>query len=123
MLRSSVAFYVSIGCRKLSKVIEEEYEYSTEIDDLEISRKVKDLVLGRLPIFLKRYNNTQPKIPFDSFCDKFSVRVCDKLRIFKTFTIGENMTKIQEVWAAARHDERTGTGLWISRSAQDNMYE
>lgn len=112
-----------MGCRKLSKVIKEQYEYSDEIDDQETSLEVEDLVLERLPIFLERCTYAQPKIPFNSFRDKFRVRVCGRLRIFKTFTIGENTTKAQDVWAATRHDAQTGIELWISRHARRDIYE
>ncbi|KAF8553535.1 hypothetical protein OG21DRAFT_1485363 [Imleria badia] len=117
------SFYASIGCRKLSRVVKEQYEYSHEIEDHETACVVKDLVLERLPIFLERCTNTRPKIHFNSFRDKFRVRVCDTLRVSKTFTIGKNTTKTQEVWAAAKHDAQAGIELWISRHARRDIYD
>ncbi|KAF8415909.1 hypothetical protein L210DRAFT_876000, partial [Boletus edulis BED1] len=118
------SFYALVGCRKLSMVIKEQYENPTEIEDHETSSAIKDLVLERLPIFLERCTNTRPKIPFNSFRDQFTVRVCDTLCISKTFTIGKNTTKTQEVWAATRSDTQTGIALWVSRSyAQRDIYD
>ncbi|KAG6369267.1 hypothetical protein JVT61DRAFT_15512 [Boletus reticuloceps] len=118
------SFYASVGCRKLSMVIKEQYENPTEIEDHETSSAIKDLVLERLPIFLERCTDARPKIPFNSFRDKFTVRVCDTLCISKTFTVGKNTTKTQDVWAATRRDTQAGIELWVSRChAQRDIYD
>ena len=121
--KRTIAFYASLGCEKLSKVVREEYKCSNELNDPNESLSVKNLVLERLPIFLERCTNIQPKITFDSFRKNFEVRVCGGLSISKTFTIGEKITKSQDVWAATKHEEQGGIDLWVSKNAKRDMYE
>ncbi|KAG9313683.1 hypothetical protein JVU11DRAFT_6029 [Chiua virens] len=117
------SFYASIGCRKLSKVIQAQLNNPVDVNDKETSDGIESLVLERLPIFLERCTNLQPKIPWKSFCAKLKVRVCETLRISKTFSIGDKKTEVQKVWAATRDGEGGEIELWISRGARRDMYD
>ncbi|KAF8549066.1 hypothetical protein OG21DRAFT_1500623 [Imleria badia] len=120
-------FYTLLGCRRLSTVIEEKYKVSNELQDTKTSNEVRSLILERLPLFLREDTHTRPQLqapvslPSD---ENFKVKVCEKLLVSKTLTIGNNQTtRTQDVWAATRCDEEGQIELWLPGNTLPDMYE
>jgi hypothetical protein len=119
-------FYVSLGSRRLSTVVREDYKVSNEISDAKTAFDVRALVLERLPLFLHEHTHTRTKVSLSwlSGTHNFRVKVFAKLVISKTLDIGNGKTtRTLDASAAAK---RVGTGpieLWLSYSAQVDMYE
>ncbi|KAF8432206.1 hypothetical protein L210DRAFT_3763951 [Boletus edulis BED1] len=117
-------FYVSLGCRRLSTIVEEKYNALNEIQDPSTSTSVGTMILQRLPLFLRGYNHTQFQVPVLLLRDEnFKIKVCKKLVESKTLTIGSNqMTRSQVVRAATQRDVEEHVELWVSGDEPD-MYE
>ena len=119
-------FYVSLGSRRLSTVVREDYKVSNEISDTKTASELRALVLERLPLFLHEHTHTRTKVSLSwlSGAHNFRVKVFAKLVISKTLDIGNGKTtRTLDASAAAK---RVGTGpieLWLSYSAQVDMYE
>ncbi|KIJ65764.1 hypothetical protein HYDPIDRAFT_186930 [Hydnomerulius pinastri MD-312] len=118
-------FYSSIGCRRLSTIVQERYEDSLEIPDTETCSEVQTLVLQRLPLFLQKCPHAQydkGRVPSP---DNFSVAVCEKLLVHKTLIIGDDSTpRKQDLWATTKYNKDEGKiELWLSRHAKRDMYD
>ena len=121
----ATGFYASLGCRPLSIVVQEEYKESKEIRDTEKSRTVRSLILRRLPLFTREYTYTQFQVPLSlPSTDNFKVKVCERLLVSKTLTIGKDQTtRDQDVGAVTKCDEGGQIELWLSDNAKPDMYE
>lgn len=119
-------FYASLGSRRLSTVVREEYKVSSERSDTKTASDVRALVLERLPLFLHEHTHTRTKVSLSWLSDahNFKVKVFAKLVVSKTLDYGSGKTtRTLDASAAAK---RVGTGpieLWLSASAQVDMYE
>ncbi|KAF8125469.1 hypothetical protein EV363DRAFT_1402460 [Boletus edulis] len=101
-------FYMSLGCRRLSTVVEETYNASNEIRDPKTSTEVRTLIFERLPLFL-RYAHTEFKVPVSLLRDEnFKVKICERLAC--------------NVWAATNRDEEGRIELWLNNAELD-MHE
>ncbi|KAG6379359.1 hypothetical protein JVT61DRAFT_11822 [Boletus reticuloceps] len=118
-------FYVSLGCRRLSTIVEEKYNALNEIQHPNTSTSVRTLILQRLPLFLHGYNHTQFQIPVSLLrAENFKVKVCKGLVVSKTLKVGNSqMTRSQDVWAATQREEEEWIELWVSVDAELDMYE
>ncbi|KAG8215924.1 hypothetical protein J3R82DRAFT_7898 [Butyriboletus roseoflavus] len=119
-------FYASLGSRRLSTVVREEYKVSNERSNTKTASDVRALVLQRLPLFLHEHTHTRTKVSLSwlSGAHNFTVKVFSKLVVSKTLDIGNSKTtRTLDASAAAK---RLGTGpieLWLSDSTQVDMYE
>lgn len=119
-------FYATLGSRRLSTVVREEYKVSNEIHDAKTASDVRALVLERLPLFLHEHTHTRTKVSLTwlSSVYNFKVKVFGKLIVSKTLDVGSGKTtRTLDASAAAK---RVGAGpieLWLSYSAQVDMYE
>ncbi|KAF8552603.1 hypothetical protein OG21DRAFT_1443221 [Imleria badia] len=120
-------FYMSLGCRRLSTVIEEDYKASNELQDTETSTRVGSLILERLPLFLREDTHTHAQSQFLvslPSAENFKVKVCERLVVSKTLTIGNNQTtRRQDLLAATKCDEDGQIELWLPRNTEPDMYE
>ncbi|KAF8128969.1 hypothetical protein EV363DRAFT_1220883 [Boletus edulis] len=120
------SFYASLGSRRLSTVVREEYKVSNEKSDTKIASDVRTLVLERLPLFLHEHTHARTKVSLSwlSGAHNFKVKVFAKLVVSKTLDVGSGKTtRTLDASAAAK---RVGSGpieLWLSYSAQVDMYE
>ncbi|KAF8415202.1 hypothetical protein L210DRAFT_3465017 [Boletus edulis BED1] len=116
-------FYMSLGCRRLSTVVEETYNASNEIRDPKTSTEVRTLIFERLPLFL-RYAHAEFKVPVSLLRDEnFKVKICERLLVSKMLTIGDDrMPRSQNVWAATKRDEEGRIELWLNNAELD-MHE
>ncbi|KAG6375323.1 hypothetical protein JVT61DRAFT_3551 [Boletus reticuloceps] len=117
-------FYLSLGCRRLSTVVEETYNASNEIRDPKTSTEVRTLIFERLPLFLRGYAHTEFKVPVSLLRDEnFKVKICERLLVSNTLTIGDDrMPRSQNVWAATNRDEEGRIELWLNNAELD-MHE
>lgn len=110
----------------MSTVVKEEYKVSNEVSDTKTASDVRALVLERLPLFLHEHTHARTKVSLSwlSGAHNFRVKVFSKLVVSKTLDIGNGKTtRTLDASAAAK---RVGMGpieLWLSYSAQVDMYE
>ncbi|KAG9310114.1 hypothetical protein JVU11DRAFT_9726 [Chiua virens] len=111
------SFYTSLGCRRLSTVVREEYKVLNEISDTKTATAVRTLVLERLPLFLHEHTHARTKVSLSwlSGTSNFKVKVFAKLVVSKTLDVGHGKTtRTLDASAAAK---RVGMGpieLWLS---------
>ncbi|KAH0825764.1 hypothetical protein J3R83DRAFT_8923 [Lanmaoa asiatica] len=119
-------FYASLGSRRLSTTVREDYKVSNERSDTKAASDIRALVLERLPLFLHEHTHTRTRVSLSwlSGTHNFKVKVFAKLVVSKTLDIGNcKTTRTLDASAAAK---RVGMGpieLWLSDSAQVDMYE
>lgn len=119
-------FYASLGSRRLSTAVREEYKVSNERSDTKTASDIRALVLERLPLFLHEHTHTRTKVSLSwlSGAHNFKVKVFAKLVISKTLDIGNGKTtRTLDASAAAK---QVGTGpieLWLCDNTQVDMYE
>jgi hypothetical protein len=124
-LQGMTGFYKSMGCRRLSTVIQERYEDSLQIPDTKTCSEIRSLILQRLPLFLQKC----PRSPCDKTripsADNFSVVVCKRLLVHKTLIIGDDNTpRKQDLWAITKYNKDEGRiELWLSHHTERDMYE
>ncbi|KAG6375835.1 hypothetical protein JVT61DRAFT_2694 [Boletus reticuloceps] len=120
-------FYLSLGCKRLSNVVQEQCKVLDEIPDTKTSLDMRNFVLERLALFLHEYAYAKPKVPVDWLSDagNFKVKICEKLSISKTLAIGDDeTTRSQDASAGAKRLGQRCIELWLSRSyAEPDMYE
>ncbi|KDR75405.1 hypothetical protein GALMADRAFT_227055 [Galerina marginata CBS 339.88] len=120
------AFYISLGCLKLSHVIREDYRTTMELHDAKSAADIRSLILERLPLFLHEHTHARTKVSFSwlSANKNFVVRAFGKLGVEKSLNYGTlNLSRKQDASAVAR---RIGSGpieLWIAGNSQVDMYE
>ena len=96
------------------------------MSDTKTASDVRALVLERLPLFLHEHTHARTKVSLSwlSGANNFRVKVFTKLVVSKTLDVGNSKTtRTLDASAAAK---RVGTGpieLWLSYSAQVDMYE
>jgi hypothetical protein len=98
---------------------------SNEIQDTKTCTEVRTLILQRLPLFLHEDTHTQLQVPVSlSSTGNFKVKVCERLLVSKTLTIGNDQTmRNQDVWAATKCEEGGRIELWLSGNAEPDVYE
>lgn len=117
---------MSLGCRRLSTIVQEQCEVLGEIPDTKTCSDMRALVLERLTLFLHEYTHAKPKVSVAwlSDAENFRVRICKKLFVSKTLIIGEEKTKrTQDASAGAKSDDQGRIELWLSHTAERDMYE
>lgn len=117
---------MSLGCKRLSTIVQEQCEVFGEILDTNECSDMRTLVLERLTLFLHEYTHAKPKVSVAwlSSAENFRVKICTKLLVSKTLVIGDDETKrTQDASAGAISDDLGRIELWLSRSAERDMYE
>ena len=76
-------------------------------------------------MFTREYTHTQFQDPASlPSAQNFKVKVCERLRVSKTLTIGKDqMTRNQDVGAVMKCVEGGGIELWLPGNAEPDMYE
>ena len=62
MAHCSTAFYASLGSRRMSTIVREDYKVSNEISDKKTASDVWTLVLERLPLFLHEHTHARTNV-------------------------------------------------------------
>ncbi|KAJ6497900.1 hypothetical protein C8R45DRAFT_984590 [Mycena sanguinolenta] len=119
-------FYMSLGSRRLSSLVREEYKTSAQSKDQQTATEIRALILERLPLFLHEHTHARTRVTYNWLNQEahFIVTCFGKLSVTKTLDFGDIRTsRTQEASAAAK---RIGSGpinLWLAGNAQVDMYE
>lgn len=119
-------FYNLLGSQRLSRVVREEYQTSTELFDSKIGQETRELILERLPLFLHEHTHTSTKVSFSWFSSgkNFVVRTFGKLTVIKHLNFRDiNMVKKEDSSAASWRHGSGAIELWIAGNTQIDMYE
>jgi hypothetical protein len=119
-------FYETLGSKRLSVVVREEYKATNERLNAKVASDVRALVLERLPLFLHEHTHTRTKVSFSwlSSPQNFRVKAFGNLSISKTLDIGNGKTvRTQDASAAAKRNGQGPIELWLSYGGQVDMYE
>lgn len=120
------AFYLELGCRRLSSLAREDYQTSKEIKPSNLATHTRALILERLPLFLHEHTHSRPKVSHTWLTDpnNFIVKEFGKLTVLRSLSQGNaQVQRSQDASAAAR---RVGYGpieLWLAGHSQIDMYE
>ncbi|KAK0212970.1 hypothetical protein DFS33DRAFT_1285718 [Desarmillaria ectypa] len=117
------AFYMSLGSRRLSSVVEVSYKASAAVSNSKIAVETRNLILERLPLFL--HEHTHSKIKFTltwlTSPEHFVVQMFGKLSITKKLRFGDAPSRSLDALAYAVH-ENNRIMLFLAGNAQVDMY-
>jgi hypothetical protein len=122
----TTGFYQSLGCKRLSDLVREEYRTTQEIYGHKIAHEVRSLILERLPLFLHEHTHAATRVPFTWLNDErnFIVRTFGKVTVTRGLNFaGAKSSKSIETSAIARREGRGAIQLWLAGNAQVDMYE
>ncbi|KIK92678.1 hypothetical protein PAXRUDRAFT_829728 [Paxillus rubicundulus Ve08.2h10] len=119
-------FYETLGSKRLTVVVREEYKASNERLNAKVASDVRTLVLERLPLFLHEHTHTRTKVSFSwlESPQNFRVKAFGNLSISRTLDVGNGKTvRTQDASAAAKRNGQGPIELWLSYGGQVDMYE
>ena len=122
----TLGFYQSLGCKRLSDLVREEYRTAQEIYGHKTAHDVRSLILERLPLFLHEHTHATTQVPFAWLNNErnFIVRTFGKVTVTRSLNFaGARSSKSIETSAIARREGRGAIQLWLAGNAQVDMYE
>ena len=122
----TAGFYQSLGCKRLSDLVREEYRTAQEIYGHKTAQDVRSLILERLPLFLHEHTHATTQVPFAWLNNEknFIVRTFGKVTVTRSLNFaGARSFKSIETSAIARREGRGAIQLWLAGNAQVDMYE
>ena len=122
----TTGFYQSLGCKRLSELIREEYLTTQEIYGHRAAQDVRSLILERLPLFLHGHTHATIRVSFTWLNDErnFIVRTFDKVTVKRSLDfVGARSSKSIETSAIAKREGEGPIQLWLAGNAQVDMYE
>lgn len=121
-----IGFYQSLGCKRLSELVREEYRTAQEIYGHRTAQDIRSLILERLPLFLHEHTHATTRVPFTWLNNEknFVVRTFGKVTVTRSLSFaGAKSSKSIETSAIARREGRGAIQLWLASNAQVDMYE
>ncbi|KAH9963431.1 hypothetical protein BGW80DRAFT_1255408 [Lactifluus volemus] len=118
--------YHVLGSPHLSSLVREDYKKSGEIPSSPMGTKTRDLILERLPLFLRECPQSRTKISFDWLNNEknFVVTVFRKLLITRSLHHGDiHCSKSQEASVVADRQGKGPIELWLAENKEVHMYE
>lgn len=120
------AFYLRLGSKRLSSLVKEEYQRTSEFKHSAVAGDTRALILERLPLFLHEHTHARTRVPYSWLTSNvnFVVRTYGKLSVTKSLAFGSISRSQKQDASAVAH--RTGQGpieLWIAGNSQVDMYE
>ncbi|KAH7929282.1 hypothetical protein BV22DRAFT_1081369, partial [Leucogyrophana mollusca] len=119
-------FYASLGSRRLSNIIREDYKTTSEIKNSKTATDVRSLVLERLPLFLHEHTHARTRVSLGWLTNEqnFKVKTFGKLTVVKSLEFDDaNLTRSQDASAAAKRRGHGPIELWLAGNGQVDMYE
>ena len=119
-------FYGELGSRRLSSLVKEDYETSSETNATRKAEEIRARILERLPLFLHEHNHTATRVPFSwlNTGKNFIVRVFSSVRVKKSLTYGDlRLMEKQDASAVALRENRGPIQLWLSNNMAVDMFE
>jgi len=122
-----LGFYGLLGSRRLSSLVVEEYQSTSEVKESKAAADTRNLILERLPLFLHEHGHARTLVSYSSLTSPaiFSVKTFGKISVTKSLAIGgRRLSHKQDASAVAQRFGRNGAiQLWIAGNAQIDMYE
>ncbi|KAK0225787.1 hypothetical protein IW262DRAFT_1357858 [Armillaria fumosa] len=117
------AFYLSLGSRRLSSVVEVSYKTSAAVPNSNIATETRNLILERLPLFLHEHTHSKTKftLAWLTSPEHFVVQMFGKLSITKKLRFGDVPTRSLDALAYAVY-ENNKIILFLAGKAQVDMY-
>ncbi|RXW23364.1 hypothetical protein EST38_g2483 [Candolleomyces aberdarensis] len=119
--------YQSLGSRKLSMHVEEEYQCTAEIPHSKKAMEVRELVLERLPLFLYEHTHsskTRISMSWLSSGQNFIAKTFGKISVVTQLRFADQrISKSRETSAIARRVKSGPIQLWIAGNSQTDMYD
>lgn len=122
----SIGFYRSLGCKRLSELVREEYRTTQEIYGHKRAQETRSLILERLPLFLHEHTHATTRVSFAWLNNErnFVVRTFGKVTVTRGLNFaGAKSSKSIETSAIARREGKGAIQLWLAGNAQVDMYE
>jgi hypothetical protein len=119
-------FYAELGSGRLSRLVKEEYETTTEIRNARKAEETRSRILERLPLFLHGHTHAQTRVSFAwlSKEQNFVVRVFGSVAVRKSlFYANKNMVEKQDASAVALRDGRGPIQLYLGGNVAVDMFE
>lgn len=123
---SDTAFYLELGCRRLSGLMHEDYQTRSEVVGSRKAAETRTLILERLPLFLHEHTHTKTRVSHSWLNNEknFVVKTFGKLTVTKTLQLGDKRaSKSQDASAVARRIGRGPIELWLAGHDTVDMYE
>lgn len=120
------AFYMDLGCRRLSGLVREDYQTRSEVVGSRRAADIRALILERLPLFLHEHTHTKTRVTYSwlNKKDNFVVKTFNKLTVTKTLQFDDKrVSKSQDASAVARRIGHGPIELWLAGNDQVDMYE
>ncbi|KAI0646791.1 hypothetical protein C8Q79DRAFT_956470 [Trametes meyenii] len=120
------AFYMELGCRRLSGLVREDYQTRSEVVGSRKAAETRALILERLPLFLHEHTHTKTRVSHSWLNNEknFLVKTFNKLTVTKSLQFGDKRaSKSQDASAVARRINRGPIELWLAGNDQVDMYE
>jgi Protein of unknown function (DUF3684). len=130
-----LAFYQTLGSRKLSMHVREDYQVTAEIiqskrasdiHELVLEPDIHELVLERLPLFLYEHTHSRTKVSINwlSNPSNFIVKTFGKIAVSRQLHFSDlRLSKSHEVSAVAKRQGSGPIQLWVAGNSQVDMYE
>ncbi|KAK0461397.1 uncharacterized protein EV420DRAFT_1669612 [Desarmillaria tabescens] len=117
------AFYMSLGSRRLSSVVEVSYKASAAVSNSKIAAETRNLILERLPLFLHEHTHSKTKFTLTWLTspEHFVVQMFGKLSITKKLRFGDAPSRSLDALAYAVY-ENNRIMLFLAGNAQVDMY-
>ncbi|KAH9951982.1 hypothetical protein B0H21DRAFT_817732 [Amylocystis lapponica] len=119
-------FYLDLGSKRLSSLVREEYQTTSEIKNSRKAVEMRTLILERLPLFLHGHPHARPRISLASLNNEknFVVRMFGKLKVIKSLHFGNvHPSRTQDASAVSKQDGRGPHELWLAGNEQVDMFE
>jgi len=121
-----LAFYQTLGSRKLSMHVREDYQVTAEIIQSKRASDIHELVLERLPLFLYEHTHSRTKVSINwlSNPSNFIVKTFGKIAVSRQLHFSDlRLSKSHEVSAVAKRQGSGPIQLWVAGNSQVDMYE
>lgn len=126
LIFGTAGFYEYLGCKRLSELVREDYQTTPEIPGHKTGQRIRSLILERLPLLLHEHTHATTRVPYTWLNNEknFIVRTFGKVTVRRNldFAGAKSSTSI-ETSAIARRDSKGPIQLWLTNSAQVDMYE
>ncbi|KAH7875187.1 uncharacterized protein C8R40DRAFT_1105311 [Lentinula edodes] len=120
------AFYILLGSKRLSALVQENYEVTNEINNSPQAAKLQAHILERLPLFLHEHTHARTKTSFTwlSSSNNFIVRSFGKISVVKSLKFGSvNLSKRQAASVVGPKSSRGPLQIWLANDVETDMYE
>ncbi|KIK67000.1 hypothetical protein GYMLUDRAFT_843929 [Collybiopsis luxurians FD-317 M1] len=120
------AFYLTLGSKRLTTLVQEDHEVTSEIKNSPRAVNLRAHILERLPLFLHEHTHARTKASFSwlNSDNNFVVRSFGKISVVKSLKFGTlNLSKRQAASAVGPRVSRGPLQIWLANDVEPDMYE